>query len=121
MPTTASLIPGTDVKALPTEVKGRADRSRETRIPTSDPAVFLVLSTFHHRKRFVSQVMGVRVKPGSWICSPMDTIGVHVAPVARYSAKAIDAHHAEAQDRLAYAIEIGAIDFQPVLDATPER
>jgi len=121
MPTTASLIPGTDVKALPSSVEGRDGRSRETRVPTSDPEVFLVLSTFHNsdRKQFVSQVMGVRILPGSWICSPMDTIGVWVAPVARFSAKAVEAHHTEAQDRLAYAIKVG-MDFGPVLAATPE-
>lgn len=129
MTTTATLVPGTDVKALPASVKGRDLRSRETRVPTSEPNVFLVLSTFHSgdRKQFVSQVMGVRTRSAeesgsifdSWICSPMDTITVHAAPVARFSAKAADAHHAEAQDRLAYAIECG-MDFAPVLAATPE-
>lgn len=116
------LQPGVAIAALPTEAdKGRDGRSRETRIPTTDPNVFLVLSTFHYgdRKTFVSQVMGVRILPGSWICSPMDAVTVTKTPVARFSAKSADAAHAEALAFLAQDIESGR-SYQGVLDATPE-
>lgn len=129
-----SSITATVGQAMPAvRVTGRDGRGRESEFPTSDPAVFLSVFTFHHKGRsgpvYVTRMMGVRKFPAaegsrfsSTLSAPMSAVTVNVdGNAARFSAKRASEAHAEGVRLAQQMVDSGDDQVARVLAETPAR
>jgi len=124
-------------EALVVKTSGHDKRGRVTELPTTVENVFLSVFTFHRPKTwsaqvptYVSTVMGVRHlprDPGSFFSStlsaPMSSRTVaNTDAGARFSAKALDAAHEKAVQKVLAWVDAGeTAALDAVLAETPER
>lgn len=124
VPTVTEIDPTT----LPVATTGRDGRGRETLIPTSDPAVFLAVFTYHVGRsqiagraeyRYVSSIMAIRKGPRFVLSAPMSAAVVEIVPGARrYTDKGVTAAHAAAVTTVAEHLR-GGETFARLLEQVP--
>lgn len=123
-------IPETDTTVLHTTER---DRSRTTDIPTSEPDVFLFVSTFHHKERrqYRTHVGGVRVSQettgaghgyGVRSSSLFDFVTVQVVDAGpRFSPRNLHDAHRDALRQVSDLIVLDPGPLQALLAKIPPR